>query len=122
MKIIRPETSAIQDMNHKRFIEDLYKLSNRGISFGRAVQYHNNTQVDPNADQNIEGVSAEIANTGAANILFAVTHNLGRVPLFYDVKYMSDATIIYDSGTAWTKTQIFLKSTTANVKIRLWIH
>lgn len=114
MLIRRPVTHNIQDTSHRNFIEDLYKLINgRNISFGRNVN---------SGDQNIEGRMVEIANTGAANTQFTVNHNLGYVPSFYDVKYMSLATNIYDGGTAWTDTQIFLKSSTANVRIRIFIH
>ncbi len=63
-----------------------------------------------------------VANTGTANIQFTVTHNLGRVPKFYDVKYISVSGIIYDSGTAWTKTQAFFKCSAANAHVRLFIH
>lgn len=97
-----------------RFIEDIHKFVNgRKISFGQ--------QVD-SGDQNIEGRMVETVDTGLANTEFSFIHNLGRIPLFYDVKYTDKATSIYDSGTPWTTTRAFFKSSTANVRIRLFIH
>jgi hypothetical protein len=113
MKIVRKNTFDIPDTNLRRWVEDLHKLTNRNISFG--------TQVD-GQDQNIAGHMVDVANTGAANTQFAVTHNLGRIPLFYDVKYINGNGVVYDSGTAWTKTQAFFKCSLATAHIRLFIH
>jgi hypothetical protein len=113
MQIVRPKTFDIQDPRQKRFIEDIYKLVQRNISFG--------TQVN-GGDQNIAGQMVEIANTGTANTQFTVTHNLGRIPLYYDVKYINGNGVVYDSGTAWTKTQAFFKCSLANAKVRLFVH
>ena len=113
MKITKPKTFDLQDQHWRRVWEDVYKLTNRNISFG--------TQVN-GQDQNIAGAMVEIANTGAANTQFTVTHNLGRVPLFYDVKYLNVAGTIYDSGTVWTATSIYLKCSIANAKLRVFVH
>jgi hypothetical protein len=113
MKIKRPVTFNIQDTEHKRFVEDLFKLTLRNISFGTFVD---------GEDQNIAGKMIEIADSGVANSSITLTHNLGYVPKFYDVKYMSLATQVFDFGTAWTKTQIFLASSTAHTKLRVFVH
>lgn len=114
MLVTRPKTYDIQDPNHKRFIEDLHKLiDGRGVSFG--------TQVNGD-DQNINGHMVEILDTGAANTQVAITHNLFRVPLFIDFKFKNVAGDWYASTTAWTKTQVFVKFTIANMHVRLFIH
>ena len=113
MKIIRPVTFHIEDPNHKRWLEDLYKLTNRNISFGTLVD---------GQDQNIAGKMIDVPNTGLINTEFFVIHNLGRVPLFYDVKYINAIGTIYDSGTVWTKTKAFFKCSIANAHVRLFIH
>lgn len=64
----------------------------------------------------------EIADSGVANSSITINHNLGYIPKFYDVKYASLATQVFDFGTAWTKTQIFLASTTAHTKLRIFVH
>ncbi len=113
MKVIRPKTFDMQDLNLKRWHEDLFKIFNRNISFGQSID---------GQDQNIDGRMVDIPTTGVINTQFVVTHNLGRIPLFYDVKYTNLACSVYDSGTQWTKTQIFLKCSIANAHIRLFIH
>jgi hypothetical protein len=64
-----------------------------------------------------------ITTPGAANTQFTVTHNLGRIPVGYDVKSIDAAAHIYDSNKpAWTKTQIFLKCDQATVHLVLFVH
>jgi hypothetical protein len=114
MRTIRQNTYDIVNPNSKRFSEDLYKLINgRKISFGQQVN---------SGDQNIDGQMIEIANTGAANTQVNVIHNLGRVPNFIDLKYKNVSGDWYDAGVTWTKTQVFVKFTIANMKVRLFIH
>ncbi len=88
-------------------------MFNRNISFGSDID---------TLDQNIQGKMVEIADSGAANSSITVIHNLGYIPKFYDIKYISKATQIFDFGTPWTKTKIFLASVTANTKFRVFIH
>lgn len=113
MLISRPNTYVITDPNQKRFVEDLYKFANRNISYGHSVN---------GKDQNIDGVMIEIVNTGTANVALPIPHNLGRVPNFIDFKYKNVSGDWYDAGTAWTKTNVYLKFTVANMHVRLFIH
>lgn len=85
----------------------------RNVSFGLAVD---------SQDQNIQGKMVEVSDTGLANTQFVVTHNLGYVPKFFDIKYRNIACSVYDSGTAWTKTQVFLKCDQPNAHLRIFIH
>lgn len=113
MQITKPRTFDIKDTHWRRVWTDLDKLLHRNISFGQ--------QVD-SGDQNIDGKMVEIANTGPANTQVAVTHNLGRVPQFIDFKYKNVSGDWFDSGTAWTASQVFIKFTIANMHVRLFIH
>lgn len=113
MKITRPNTFGIGDPNVKRVTEDIYKSLNGNISFGSGIN---------SGDKNINGTMVEISNTGPINTAVTVTHNLGRVPLYIDLKYRNIDGNWYDAGTAWTKTQVFLKFTAANMHVRLFIH
>lgn len=61
----------------------------------------------------------DVADTGAANTLFAVAHTLKRVPIGFLVANVNKAGIIYDSGTAWTETNIYLKCSVANAAVKL---
>lgn len=100
-------------MDEKLFMDDLQKLFNKNISFGVGID---------TKDQNIQGKMVEIADSGLANSSVTINHNLGYIPKFYDIKYLSLASTIFDFGTAWTKTKIFLASSTAHVKFRVFIH
>lgn len=113
MKIVRRNTFGIKDPNEKRWVEDLYKILNRNVSFGSNVD---------SEDQNIDGKMVAISDTGPANTQVIVNHDLNRVPRFIDIKYKSVAGDWYDSGAVWTNTQVFLKFTTANMSVRLFIH
>lgn len=64
-----------------------------------------------------------VTTPGSANTEFTVTHNLGRVPVGYDIKSKDRAGQIYDSRKAsWTNTQMFLKADTASMSIVLFVH
>src|SRR4029077_2544455 len=61
--------------------------------------------------------------TPGANVEFTVTHNLGRVPVGYDVRSIDAPAHIYDSRKAlWTKTQMFLKCDQTTVHLVLFVH
>ena len=64
-----------------------------------------------------------ITTPGVANTEFTVVHNLGRIPIGYDVKSISAAAHIYDSRkNAWTTTQMFLKCDQPSVNLVLFVH
>ena len=72
--------------------------------------------------QNISGAWATGTTPVTPGTQFAVTHNLGRVPVGFDVKRINMAGTIYDSGTPWTATQIFVESNVASAIFSLFIH
>lgn len=113
MKLPRKVTFNIENPNDKRFYESLQKIFKGNISYGHGIG---------GQDQNIEGMMVDVPTTGLINTEFVVTHNLGRIPLFYDVKYINAACSIYDSGTPWTITKAFFKCSVANIHTRLFIH
>lgn len=95
-----------------RFYQRIYKNLRKNISFG-------NDGVTPD---NIDGAWARILNSGPANTDFAVLHNLNRVPVAYDIKGKSLPTIVYTGATPWTKTNIYLRSSLANVELLIFVH
>jgi hypothetical protein len=62
-----------------------------------------------------------VGDTGAADTEFAVDHPLGRVPAGFLVANIDAAGVVYDSGTAWTATVIYLKCSAANAGVTLWV-
>lgn len=88
-------------------------LSN--ISFGQKT---NNTD----NGQNIVGQWITGTSPSAANTEFAVAVNLGYIPVGFDVKRQNAAASFYDSGTAWTESNIYLKCSVASVVYTLFVH
>jgi len=64
---------------------------------------------------------ADTANTGNADTEFAVTHYLGRVPTGFILVKSNKACNVYDSGTAWTTSAVYLKCDAANAVIKIAI-
>lgn len=66
---------------------------------------------------NIEVVT--IADTGAVNTEFTVTHHLGYVPTGYILCKTDKACNIYTGSTAWTAAAQYLKCDVANCAVKI---
>ncbi len=72
------------------------------------------------ADRNIDGKM--VSHTFAvANVEESVEHNLGTIPIGYLVLRNGNGGVIFDGITRTSKTEIFLRSTTANNTVLLFI-
>lgn len=92
----------------RRFEEydrNMNAILNRGILFG----------------DNVDAVSVEFTSNVSANTEDEVAHTLGKVPTGYLVYYKSKAGDVYASGTAWTKSNIYLKTSVTAVGLKLWV-
>lgn len=108
--------------NYERVLDRLHDIINGAISSGGT----------PNSGGFVAGISTIPGNTdtahvrvaapGVANTEFAVTHNLNRIPVGFRVANRNNAGNCYDSGTAWTVTQIFLKCDVAGTQLTLEIY
>lgn len=67
---------------------------------------------------NLNGIIQTLTFTVADNE-YEISHGLKRVPNGYLVLNIDRAAIIYDSGTAWTTTSIYLKSNTAGAVAKI---
>lgn len=63
--------------------------------------------------------SLAVADSGNANTEFSVTHHLGRMPVGFIVTKSDAACSVYDSGTTWTTTTIYLKCDAANTALTI---
>lgn len=61
------------------------------------------------------------ADTGNADTEFSETHHLGRTPVGFILTKSDAACAVYDSGTTWTTSTIYLKCDTANVAIEIYV-
>ena len=114
MQIRKPSTHLISDNNHVEVLKDIYKALRGNMSYGH-TGYNKSNPILGLVPDNIDGNFGTVSDTGTANTEFSVTHNLNRVPIGFHVIRQNLAASFYDSGTAWTTTQIFLKCNVANV-------
>ena len=94
-------------------LKKLFLALNGRVRFGDGA--------DGERGENISGEFQVVADTGTANTEFSITHTLGATPIGYIVTKISNAGVIYDSGTAWTSTQIYLKSSAANSAVTVFL-
>jgi len=62
-----------------------------------------------------------IADSGNADSENTVAHTLKRVPTGFLIIKINKAGIVYDSGTSWTTTNIYVKCNVANCAITLLV-
>lgn len=96
----------------------IFDLSNSGISFGPTVNL--------SPGENMFGQWATVADTGTADTEFAVPHtfssqSIGIVPGNYFVTYTNKKGVVYDSGTPWTTSNIYLKCSAANARLNIFL-
>jgi hypothetical protein len=70
---------------------------------------------------NMDLVNVSYTSNGSANTEDEVIHTLGKVPVGFRVINKSKAADVYASGTAWTKTKIYLKTSTTSADLVLEI-
>lgn len=71
--------------------------------------------------ENISGEFQVVTDTGSADTEFTVTHNLGAVPIGYIVMKNSKSGNVYSGTTAWTSSTIYLKHSSANANITIFL-
>ena len=70
---------------------------------------------------NFDAQIISITDTGLANTEFSQAHTIKRVPAGFIVLNNNKAGIVYDSGTAWTSTAIYLKCSVASCTIKILV-
>lgn len=64
---------------------------------------------------NVNAQTKSYVTNGSANTEDEVAHTLKRVPVGFFLVKSDKAASLYDSGTAWTATKIYLKASAATV-------
>ncbi len=126
--MIATKTSVFQRVdnpnyeNYARNLDDdvlrLFTLTQGNVSFGKTSNGKNG--------QNVFGQWATVADTGTANTEFAVPHTLNFqtravVPGNFLITYINVGGVVYDSGTTWTSSNIYLKCSAAHAKLNIFI-
>ena len=125
--IVPTDVRSIEDQPTRAAIIELWNKLCRSIN-GR-IDFGSPQGQSKGLTGNIDGVwpgtlaAGYMITTPGANVQFTVTHNLGRIPVGYDVRSIDAAAHVYDSNkSTWTKTQMFLKCDTATVHLVLFVH
>ena len=103
----KPETAFDKTLEEGllKYSYDLSTLLNGGLKF------------TDNFDANILTVS----DTGIANTEFSAAHTLKRAPTGFIIINNNKAGVVYDSGTAWSVTTIYLKCSVANCTVKILV-
>lgn len=119
MKIVKstiPNEKADAKALFSSLINDIKKIIdclNGRVRFGTAT--------DGYRGENIAGEFQVVADTGAANTEFTVAHTIGAVPIGFLVLNNNKAGVVYDSGSAWTASNVYLKCSVANCAVTLFL-
>lgn len=104
--LIQPKTEFEKSIERELagYFVQLSDLLNGGVRF------------DENINNNILTI-----NSSNANEEVVVAHTLKRVPVGFNVICIDKAGRVYDSGTTWTTTNIYLKCDTADCVIKVMV-
>ena len=64
---------------------------------------------------NFDGIWVVYVSNGTADTEDTVAHGLGRIPVGILTGISDKSAVVYDSGTAWTSTNVFLKASATTV-------
>lgn len=85
---------------------NLSNLFDRGLSFS----------------ENMDNEELSVVTHATPDTEIAYTHTLGRIPSGFFVVNADKAGVIYAGTTAWTNTQIYLRSNVATVTARVIVY
>ena len=107
IKTVKPGTPFEESLEKELLSawNELSQLLNGGLKFS----------------DNFNSQVIEISDTGSANAENTVAHTLKRVPTGFIVTYIDKAGVVYDSGTAWTNSNIYLKCDVANCNVKVLV-
>ena len=94
------------------------------LSFGGQISFGPSGNL--NSGENMFGQWVTVANTGTANTEFTVPHTMKSdaiaiIPGNYFVTRINKGGVVYDSGTTWTTSNIYLKCSAANATLTLFL-
>ena len=95
-------------------------IRNHGRVLNQQVSFGSQSGTNNEADRNIQCSKASGTTPSTANTEFPVAHNLGRIPVTF-FGHVNENGTLYQSTTAWTSSEIYLKSSAASAKYSLVI-
>jgi flagellar hook-associated protein FlgK len=100
----------------RKFDEDLLKLLDQLVS-----NLSNIFSQGVSLTENVDGQIVSFTTNGAANTEDTVAHTLKRIPSGFIVVSADKAASMYASGTSWTATSIYVKTSAASVAAKILI-
>jgi hypothetical protein len=111
-----PSVSGIQEKSTKTWAEKLTHFLDTAFRKIADIPFNNSSTLTV-ADSGNANTEIEDADSVAG-----LKHGLGRVPNGFILTKTDKAANIYDSGTTWTTTRIYLKCDAANAAITLVVY
>jgi hypothetical protein len=93
-------------------LKNLFLWSNARVRFGDGGNGNS---------ENMAGEFRTVSDTGSADTEFTVSHTLGATPIGFLVVNIDKGGVVYDSGTSWTSSNIYLKCSAANAAVTLFL-
>jgi len=103
---VRDDTSKEQFVKVRRWAEKLTHFLDETFRKVSSIPFN-------------QSESLTVADSGSANTEFSLTHYLGRTPAGFIVTKSDKACSVYDSGTTWTTTTLYLKCDAANTALTI---
>lgn len=94
-------------------VRNLFLMSQGRIRFGDIT--------DGYSGENISGQWQTYTTNAVANTEDTIAHTLGSVPVGYILVRADKAGVVYDSGTTWTSSNIYLKCSVASTAVKLFL-
>jgi len=120
MALIAPRlTENFNEDPRQRFMLEQFFRDMLNMAFRISLKAKDGTIGDGKRAYNIDAVWVAYVSNSVADTEDTVSHSLGRVPLAAFVGLPDKNAVIYDSGTDWTATDVYLKSTAATTTVNL---
>jgi len=109
----REDKTNQYDKNLDADISSLFTALHGRVRFGSGT--------DGDRGENISGEFQVFTSNATPDTEDTVAHTIGAVPVGYIVLKQDKAGSLYDSGTAWTSTNVYLKCSVASVTFTIFL-
>ena len=76
---------------------------------------------DGDRGENISGEWQTFTSNGSADTEDTIAHTLGSVPEGFIVTNINKGGVVYDSGTSWTSSNIYLKTSVSSATVTIFL-
>lgn len=111
---------AVENKQLKEYIKNIdIDINNLFVALQGRIRFGTGTSGD--RGENISGEFVTYTSNGSANTEDTVAHSLGSTPIGYIVIKQDKGSNVYEGGTAWSSTNIYLKQTGTSVATTLFL-